>query len=499
MRGLSVNDEDSLSLISEIQRYKDTHLIEFYEPYDYQKRFHFAKGGGTFVPLNSDKNKLGLAILRALQSANQVGKSFCGGCETAFHLTGRYPVWWEGHVFSHPVEFLCSSNTNETTRDRCQRELFGDPADKAAIGTGAIPKEDINVDDLTRKAGVPDALEFAMVRHHTNGIYDGKSKVYFKSYDQGPKKFQGYRLDGFWDDEEPPRDILSQQQRSTLSTDGIGYMTYTPEEGVTEVVHEVQHDSKPGWALITATWDDAPHMTPDKRLQKLMQYPPHERDMRSRGIPMVGTGLVWPVNEEQLMCQPFDIPSYFFRLCAVDFGWDHPFAGIWIAKDRDKGIFYIYDCYRQSQALIPVQASAIKTRGDWIPVVWPHDGMKHDPKSGKPMADLFRHEGVNMWKEPFSNPPAPGQKEGQGGNGVEVGVQEILTLMETGRLKVFSHLKEWFDEWRMYHRKDGEIVKLRDDLMSATRYAIMMSRHAQTKPVAPRKQQIYSGMSNWNG
>jgi hypothetical protein len=38
---------------------------------------------------------------------------------------------------------------------------------------------------------------------------------------------------------------------------------------------------------------------------------------------------------------------------------------------------------------------------------------------------------------------------------------------------------DWFSEFRTYHRKDGRVVKERDDLMSATRYACMMLRHAQ--------------------
>jgi hypothetical protein len=50
--------------------------------------------------------------------------------------------------------------------------------------------------------------------------------------------------------------------------------------------------------------------------------------------------------------------------------------------------------------------------------------------------------------------------------------------MQLGKFKVFSHLAEWFEEFRMYHRKDGKIVKESDDLMAATRYAYMMRRHA---------------------
>ena len=34
--------------------------------------------------------------------------------------------------------------------------------------------------------------------------------------------------------------------------------------------------------------------------------------------------------------------------------------------------------------------------------------------------------------------------------------------------------------FRLYHRKDGRVVKEGDDLMAATRYALMMLRHART-------------------
>jgi hypothetical protein len=41
-------------------------------------------------------------------------------------------------------------------------------------------------------------------------------------------------------------------------------------------------------------------------------------------------------------------------------------------------------------------------------------------------------------------------------------------------------------EFRLYHRKDGKVVKEHDDLLSATRYAIMMLRHARS-PAAYRR------------
>jgi hypothetical protein len=66
-----------------------------------------------------------------------------------------------------------------------------------------------------------------------------------------------------------------------------------------------------------------------------------------------------------------------------------------------------------------------------------------------------------------------------GTNGVEAGLMDMLDRMQTGRLKVFSHLVDWFEEFRLYHRKDGKVVKEFDDLMSASRYALMGKRFAE--------------------
>ena len=61
-----------------------------------------------------------------------------------------------------------------------------------------------------------------------------------------------------------------------------------------------------------------------------------------------------------------------------------------------------------------------------------------------------------------------------------------------GKLKVAKHLGDWFEEFRLYHREDGKIVKVGDDLMSATRYGLMMLRHAAlpTAPVQRRESAV---------
>ena len=76
---------------------------------------------------------------------------------------------------------------------------------------------------------------------------------------------------------------------------------------------------------------------------------------------------------------------------------------------------------------------------------------------------------------------AEGEDEGKGGNSVSPGLVEMMLRMETGRLKIFSNLEDFFKEKRIYHTVDGKIIRKGEDLMSATRYVVMSIRHARAK------------------
>ena len=422
--------------------------------------------------------------------------TLCGGAETAMHATGRYPKWFEGRRFNGPGEWLVASTTNETTRDRCQRELFGEPTDDKQLGTGYIPADAIG--DRIRKPGVPNAYDAVLVKH----VSGGWSKIVFRAYEQGPKKFMGSRLTGgFWADEEPPSDIWSQLLRGLFATDGIGILTFTPEEGITEVVAQLIDNIQIGQALIRAAWDDAPHMTPERREMALAGIPLHEREMRSKGEPMVGSGLIYAIPDELISCDPFEIPPHYARINGLDFGFDHPFACAHIAIDRESDTVYVYDGYRESRALPLIHSQAIKKHGDWIPCSWPHDGMKQDPQSGRVIADIYRDHGINMWPVPFSNTPPPGMEEGKGGNGVEAGIFNILEMMESNHFKVFKTVSMFFEEKGRYHRRNvggkSQIVPVGDDFLSAVRYAVLFRRHAQTKVIRAAKHKVVAGLRNW--
>ena len=414
--------EALLQLVKALNKAKTTNKILSYKPYKFQKEFHNAKGYMTDIP----------AQQKILLAGNQTGKTYSAACEVTYHATGEYPDWWKGKRFFRPIEILVGSNTNETARDICQKELFGSPENDDLLGTGAIPKDKIG--SITRKAGVPNAFDSVLVKH----ISGGWSKIQLKAYEQGFKKFMGIKCDLGWCDEEPPQDIWSQFIRATFARpDALLMVSMTPEEGMTKIVTQFLDDIRIGQAVIKATWDDAPHMTKELREQRLAAIPEHERDMRSKGIPILGSGLVFPVKEEEIRCEAIPIPAHWPQIWGIDFGIDHPFGAVRCAWDRDADIIYVVDAYKSIGETPPIHASAIKSRGDWIPVVWPHDGLNRDKGSGTPLAELYRKEGLNMLMDKFSNPPAPGTPEGSGGNSVEYGIMEMLNRMKTGRFNFF--------------------------------------------------------------
>ncbi|MFA6043630.1 MAG: terminase family protein [Phycisphaerales bacterium] len=222
------------------------------------------------------------------------------------------------------------------------------------------------------------------------------------------------------------------------------------------------------------TIDDAEHYTPEQREAIIASYPAHEREARINGIPSMGSGRVFPVEESLVTIDPFPIPTHWPQINGMDFGWDHPFAAVNLAWDRDGDVIYVCKEYAQRETTPVNHAAAIKPWGAWVPCAWPHDGLQHDKGSGQSLKDQYEAQGLNMLSDKATFP--------DGGNGVEAGVMDMLDRMQTGRWKVFSTCGGWFGEFRLYHRIDGLIVKERDDRISASRYGLMMIRHAITKP-----------------
>jgi phage terminase large subunit-like protein len=433
--------------------------LKTYRPYPWQKDFHAAGKDNTE---------------RMLMAANRVGKTQCAAAEVAFHLTGDYPPDWDGKVFKHPTLCWTGSPTNETSRDIVQAELLGGLGER--LGTGWVPRHMIVGAPKTRQAGVKDVVDTFAVRHKSGGL----SICNLKTYEQGWQKWQGTAPHVVWDDEEPDDYMIySESQTRILTSGGILLVTFTPLRGVTDLVQHFQelHGTN-GVYLRGASWNDAPHLSDADKARLSATYRDHERKARTEGVPMMGEGAVFPVDDDSITVQPFKIPSHFARIKGCDFGIDHPAAGAELAIDRDQDIVYVIDCYRKANELPPYHAAWFNKMNRQIPVAWPHDGMNREKVGGRTLADAYRAHGVNMLSKSARYPKVPGDVEKGGPQPVEPVVNDVLERMMTGRFKVFANQSEFFEEKRSYHRKDGLIVPKRDDILKAVFYAHMMRRYA---------------------
>jgi Terminase RNaseH-like domain/Terminase large subunit, T4likevirus-type, N-terminal len=236
--------------------------------------------------------------------------------------------------------------------------------------------------------------------------------------------------------------------------------------------------------VTTMTIFDVDHYTDEERARIIESYPEDVREARAYGIPTLGEGRVFPVAEERIKVAAFPIPRHWPQIGGLDIGWDHPTAATRLAWDRDDDIVYVTAAYRRSKEVPVIHAAALKPWGAWMPWAWPADALQTGKGDGKVIKDLYVEAGLKMLPEHATH--------AEGGVSVEAGNMELLERMQTGRLKVFEHLGDWFEEFRLYHRKNGKVVDERDDLMASTRYGHMMLRCAicEPKPVSLRAANV---------
>jgi phage terminase large subunit-like protein len=420
---------------------------------------------------------------RLLMCANRFGKTMCGSAELAFHLTGDYPEWWRGKRFDKPVRAWAAGVTAETTREVLQEKLIGPPFREAEWGTGMIPKAAIA--GVATSRGIPAAIDTVSVRHVSGGL----SSLQFKSYERGREKWQGAALEVVYFDEEPDEHIFVEGLTRTNETGGIVFVCFTPLLGMSTVVQRFLSSggaAHPDRAVNCATIDDAPHFSAEDKRRIAASYAPHEREARVKGVPVLGSGRIFPVKEETLAIDHREFPKHWPRIGGLDFGYDHPAAAVELVWDRDTDTVYVSRTHRIRETSVVVFAAAIRPWGN-LPWAWPRDGRRETLEgAGIALAKQYQAQGLDML---FQH----AQFE-DGSVSVEAGLMDMLTRMESGRFKVLRHLTDWFEEFRLYHRKDGRVVKEGDDLMAATRYGVMMLRYARTS-VPPKPRSIRRGGS----
>jgi phage terminase large subunit-like protein len=408
---------------------------------------------------------------RLLCGGNRTGKTLTGGCELTYHLTGLYPDDWKGRKFLNPIKSWAVSKSYQVSKEVQQLCLMGDFNDP---GSGLIPKHLIV--NTTRRVGIANCYETVYVRHISGLI----SECTFKVYEQGRDDFQGTAKDVIWMDEEP-RDYGIYEECLMRTMDdikpGIIYMTFTPLFGLSEMVLSflkggrftddgINPDDPAKWA-IQISWDEAPHLSEEQKSELMHSISPHLRDARTKGLPHLGAGVIYPYSEDDILIRPREIPFYWPKAYGLDVGWERT-AAIWAALDPDSGIYYLYSEYYRGKDLsevgtsvIPIHSSAIKSRGNWIPGVIDTASLRSNELDGRCIYDQYVNEGLELT---FAD------------KAVEAGIMKIQQLLAAGRIKVFDTLTNWINEFRTYRRdeKSGKPAEKQEDhLMDAWRYLMM--------------------------
>jgi phage terminase large subunit-like protein len=419
---------------------------------------------------------------RLFMGANRVGKTEVAAYETALHLTGEYPDWWKGRRFLNPISAWAVGVTNQSAKEIMQLALLGPIND---LGSGTLPKD--RIIQTTKKPGVSGAIETIYVRHRSGGV----SEITLKSYEQGRENFQGTKKQVIWMDEEA-KDFGIYEECLMRTMDkfnpGIIYCTFTPLFGMTPMVSSFLDEGREPpngrpedspWKYVTrVTWEEVPHLSEEEKAELLKTISPHMREARTKGIPSMGAGSVYPIPEDDITIKPFPIPEWWPRAYGFDVGGGGSVHGggknavVWVVQDPDSDTYYLYSEHYEGHIIAPVHAEAIKARGKWVHGVIDSQAIQTSPTDGRNLLEIYEDLGLLI---------EPAQKA------KEAGIQKIYQLLLSGRLKVFDTLKNWLNEYRQYSRDENQKIKdkQKDDLMDATNYLMLLCPAILTYPPDP--------------
>lgn len=448
--------EELIGDLEKVKQLKKFNQFAFFNPYP--KQLQFIALGGKYRE-------------RALFANNQGGKTITVCGEVAAHVTGKYPAWWPKTAkrFSGPVEFIVAGKTGISTRDILQKKLLGSAGSASNLGTGMIPKSDIVVESKIASHGAGGGIDYIEIRHLSGDL----SRLFFRTYAQGPDLFQGVTLTGgIIFDEEPTEEVYDEGFMRIAATDGFMALSFSPQAGRTPIVKRFLDQRSNDRAFVNMSIFDSEHLSKERKEQiitKVREHEPHMYLPRIMGMPNLGENAVFPVDFENVkMDYPklSEMPPELYYLWAIDPGIGHPFAAVLIGWERDTDCIHLIRALRIKGQTPMQHAFAMKQIAPAVPVAWPKDAGNREKSTGFALKESYAEHGLNMLTDHVTN--------SDGGVGLEPGLLEINERITTGRFKVNRALKEWFDEARDYHRDEsGNVVAVEDDLMSASRYAIM--------------------------
>lgn len=209
--------------------------------------------------------------------------------------------------------------------------------------------------------------------------------------------------------------------------------------------------------LVQATWDDCGHLTAEAKKDLWDSIPAYQRDARTKGIPVLGAGAIYPYPESDYVVDEFELPRHWPRAYGMDVGWQRT-AAIFGALNRDADTLYLYSEHYRGEAEPVIHAEAIRARGKWLKGAIDPSSRGRGQIDGRRLLEMYRELGLDL-------------KEAD--NSVETGIYDVAMRLASGRLKVFRSCQNLLGEIRLYRRDErGRVVKERDHLMDSLRYLV---------------------------
>lgn len=416
------------------------------------------------------------------RAANRIGKTLTMAYVAAVWLTGIYPEWWCGRVFNHPTRAWLIGVDHQQLRDALQ-ELLLEKALEPDDG-GLLPKDAII--KTTAKQKPAGAVLDIYIKH----VSGGTSRVTFKVHEQGRENFQGAKIDFAMFDEEPPIDVYSEVAMRTVSgkkdgEPGTICIGATPLKSFTPFVKMFTPDEgevlDPSLRCIVATWDDVPHLSEKEKAEMLKGMPPHEIEARTKGIPYLGGGMVFPVSPHRYIVEPFQVnfPRHYKFINGLDTG-NTTFA-VFGALDHITNTVYIYGEKEFKDVPIPIKAAALSQIS------------KAPYMADTSLNQMAEYDGRNL-KQEYTDLGLiikhPNKKL------KEAIIARVYAMMIAGQLKISSDCKQLRQALVSYIRNDDGKIRKQDNPddhpVDAFLYLI------QGLPLAMNEMEIMQEMAMYN-